>query len=153
MLNENIDIDISNYEKLCSERSNFHARNSFSAKRWDNFLSITGIILSASASLVVPLMVVYELNIVAIAIASNVFTFLLAVTSSLKNNFNFSLLHHQHSNVSEDFKVLESEFFMLSRKSHSLEELEKLIIKYQGINQRSNIQPVKNCNVFCCCFV
>jgi phage-related minor tail protein len=31
-------------------------------------------------------------------------------------------------------------------------ELEKLIIKYQGINQRSNIQPVKDCNICFCCF-
>jgi len=153
MINSQIERDIESYKNLCAERADFHLKNAFSSKRWDNFLAITGIILSSSASLVIPLLAVFEMDPISIAISSNIFTFLLAVTQSLKNNFNFMLLNAQHSNLSEDFKELEAEFYMLTRRQrdlHDLENLELLITRYQGINQRTNIQTVRECRVFCC---
>lgn len=153
MISSSIDRDIETYKNLCGERSEFHLKNAFSSKRWDNFLVITNIVISSSASLIVPLMVVYQLDPISLAIASNIFTFLLTVVTSLKNTFNFILLNHQHSNVAEDFKNLEADFFVLMRRprcDHDLETLELLITKFQNINSKTNLQQVRECRFFCC---
>lgn len=145
-----IENDIDNYEKRCAEKAEHHLRNGFSAKRWDNFLVIAGIFFSASAQLVIPLMVVVDSSSLSIAIASGVLTFMLTITTSMKNAFNFSLLNYQHNHLSEEFKGLEAEFFMLSRKRHELDDLELLVTKYNGLAQRAGIQGVRECRIFCC---
>jgi hypothetical protein len=144
------DSDIEEYGKLCRDRAGHHLRNGLSAKRWDNFLVITGNFFAASAQLVVPLMVVVDASTINIAIASGVLTFMITLVSSMKNSFNFSLLNYQHLHLSEDFKELEAEFSMLGRKGHSVESVELLVAKYGGIAQRAGVQGVSECRIFCC---
>lgn len=149
--------DIENYEKLCATKADHHMRNGFSAKRWDNFLVISALFFSAASQLVIPLMVVVEMSAVSIAIASAVLTFIVTFVSRLKDTFNFSLLNYQHLHLSEEFKGIEAEFFMLSRKLNpDLEDLELLVAKYNGVAQRAGVPSVSECRICCfrvfCCF-
>lgn len=145
-----IEDDLENYEKLCNERAAHHLRNGLSAKRWDNFLIITGIFFAASAQLVVPLMVVVDSSSLNIAIASGVLTFAITLAASMKSSFNFTLLNYQHLHLSAEFKELGAEFSMLSRKYSDVDDLELLVAKYNGIAQRAGIQDVRECRIFCC---
>lgn len=142
--------DLEYYEQLCDERAGHHLRNGLSAKRWDNFLIITGIFFAASAQLVVPLMVVVDASSLNIAIASGVLTFAMSLVASMKNAFNFSLLNYQHLHLSAEFKELGAELSMLKRKYNDDDDLELLVAKFGGIAQRAGIQDVRECRIFCC---
>ena len=86
------------------------------------------------------------------------------INSSFKNIYGFITLEYIHSHLSSEFSGIESEFRLLQRNiSHydqannysirtNEDSLEKLIIKFQGINSRSNVQNVKDCAVCCMCF-
>lgn len=145
-----VEKDLEHYEKLCNERAEHHLRNGLSAKRWDNSLVIAGIFFAASAQLVIPLMVMVDSSSLNIAIASGVLTFAMTLVTSMKNAFNFSLLHYQHLHLSAEFRELGAEFNMLSRKYHDVEDLELLAAKYSGIAQRAGIQGVRECRWLCC---
>ena len=157
MINEQDDID--KFIELCHNKSNKHLKNSLNSRKWKNTLEMVSAFIAATTSLVMPLLAINGSDSITVAITGNCFVFCNVIIGALKQNYGFITLDYMHSHLSSEFADLENEFRNFQRRHstnyESMEpmanELEKLIIKFQGISSRSNIQNVKDCHL-CCCY-
>jgi hypothetical protein len=144
--------EVNKYIELCHNKSKHHYKNSLNSRKWDNILNFTSVLIVATTSLTMPLLAINGETAINVAISGNTFAFLGVIVNALKTNYGFITLIYQHSHLSSEFNELESDFRNFQRKTYDNDELEKLILKFQAVNSRSNIQNVKDCH-FCCCFI
>jgi len=154
MLNEYQEVE--KYIELSHNKSKKHSQNSHNSRKWNKFLEFTSALIAATGSLTMPLLSINGSDSITIAVVGNIFIFLGVITNTLAKVFGFITLEYIHGNLSNEFSDLETEFRNLQRRStlgqnYSDDDIEKLIIKFQSISARSNVQTVKNCN-FCCCY-
>lgn len=151
MINEITEVE--KFINMCHNKSKHHYKNSLSSRKWENILNFTNTLVVATGSLVIPLLAVNDISSINVSIASNIFIFLGVIISSLKSNYGFITLTYQHTHLSNEFADLENEFHNFQRRNYDNNELEKLILQFQSINSRSNIQSVKDCSPYiCCCY-
>lgn len=144
--------DLEKFIKLCSTKSKTHLRNSLNSRKWKNAMEICSAFIAATTSLTMPILAITGSDSITVAVVGNVFVFCNVIIGALKQNYGFITLDYQHNHLSSEFGDLKNEFRNFQRRGHSEEELEKLIIKFQGINSRSNIQSVKDCHFYFCCY-
>lgn len=149
--------EIEKYIGLCKTKGEIHHRHSLNSRKWENILSFSSALVTASTSLTMPLLAINGESAINVAIAGNLFVFVGVIISALKTNYGFITLIYQHGHLSSEFSDLECDFRNFQRR-HSVEaghghddDLEKLILRYQAICSRSNIQGVKDCR-WCCCY-
>lgn len=151
--------EVAKYIEACHSRAEKHFRNSINARKWHRLLEFTGSFVAAAMSLTLPLLAVTNSDAITVAIVGNSYVFAGVVLTALQKTYGFNTLEIIHNHLSSEFSDLESEFRNLQRR-HSVtndlehgrdDEIEKLIVKYQGICSKSNIQGIKDCH-WCCCY-
>ena len=153
MLNEYQEIE--KYIENCNMKSKKHHTNSLNSRKWKNSLEFFGGFIASTASLTMPLLSLSGSDSMTIAIVGNAFIFCGTTLNILSKVFGFAVLEHIHGHLSNEFSDLESEFANAQRRNsvgnYNNDDMEKLIIRYQSICSRANVQGVKECN-FCCCY-
>lgn len=142
--------EVEKFIKLCKEKSQSHYINSLRSRKWQNILDFCSNLVVATTSLTMPLLALNGEAAMTVAITGNIFAFAGVIINALKNNYGFNTLVYQHGNLSAEFYDLENEFRNFQRKTYNNDDLEKLILKFQAINGKSNIQGVKECKLCCC---
>jgi len=157
MLQETTEVE--KFIELANAKSKKHYQNSLNSRKWKNLMDFTSAFLSASASLSLPILAVTGSNPISIAIVGNSFVFFNVIVNTLKNVYGFVTLEFIHGHLSSEFNDIENEFRTFQRRQSNIEsrhfnddDLEKLIIKFQGICSRSNVQNIKECKICCCCY-
>ena len=150
MMIENTEIE--KYAEMSHNNCKKHFKNSINARRWKNTLDFAASFISATVSLVMPLLALSGSDSMTIAIVGNCFVFSNVIIAALQKTYGFVTLEFIHGHLSTEFSQIESEFRNCQRRNSTGEynDVEKLIIKFQGICARSNIQGVKDCNLCCC---
>lgn len=149
MINE---VNVDAYVKLCEDKKLFHLSNAVSANKWFNLFNFIGVFLSASCGLSMTILTVLETDNINVAVVGGTFAFLIAVSSQIQKNYGFQILNYMHADLANDFTELESSFIILNSKSHNYDDYEKLVLRYLGVNAKTNIASVRKCNdFFCCC--
>lgn len=150
--------DVEKFIDLCNSKSEKHYKNSLNSRKWKNALDFSSSLVAATTSLTMPILAITGSDSITVAVVGNCFVFCNVIISTLKTTYGFVTLEYIHSHLSTEFSDMGNEFRTFQRRSSNVEsryhndnELEKLIIKFQGICSRSNIQTVKDCHI-CCCY-
>ena len=149
--------EVGKYIDLCHERALKHFRNSTNARKWHKTLEFTGSFVAAAMSLTLPLMALNNSDAMTVAAVGNSYIFVGVILTALQKTYGFNTLEIIHSHLSSEFSDLESEFRNYRRRNsvehgNNDHDLEKLIVKFQGISSKSNIQNVKDCHLYFCCY-
>lgn len=138
-----------NYIQKCDEKIKYHNKNSIASKLWNDLFRITKVILTASGSLTLTCMAVYEHNEVSIAVVSACFFFVGSIIDELQKSYNFQFVSSEHHRVSGEYANIKFNLEYSKLDNLDLDKIHSLVENYLSIESKNNIQPVKNCFLGC----
>lgn len=152
---ENIKKEITNYVKKCKENGNYHHTMALRANEWYNLMNMVGTILNAGQALAMTAETVTGVSSNNVAITGAVFAFVNAVTSRIKDSYEFNMLGAKHQRVANDYfdteKILTTILMEINRTNEYEERwLNQNIQKFISICQIAPNQPVRKCSLFIC---
>ena len=154
---ESILIKIKQYIDLCETKSSFHRNQARNALNWFNILGIFNVCITASQGLAMTILSVNKSKDTDIAITGGVFACILAITNRVQSSYAFNSLSIQHHQISDDFTELSGLFTFLiddiELDIFNEKVYQQLVQRYISIQEKSHIQPVRECyyiTCFCC---
>ena len=143
----NINESLKKHVEKCKNKSRYHHTNAVNALYLDNILTLTELVLSATLTLLMVILSVYDINEDIVAITSASFAFSSIVVSKIRQNYNFGLVSYSHHSVSDDFMTLRYEFIsLITEENYDTKDFKTVINKYLTVCAKGHIQSV---NLLC----
>lgn len=137
------------YIQKCQEKIKYHNKNSIASKLWNDLFRITKVFLTASGSLTLTTMAVYESSDVHVAVVSACFFFVGSIIDELQKSYNFQFVSSEHHRVSGEYATIKFNLEYSKIQQIDLDKLHLLIEKFLDIESKNHLQPVKNCFLGC----
>lgn len=142
------------YIVKCEEKVEYHTENALAANQWNNFLNTTTIIMGAMNIFTLSLLTVFEASTLAVTVVSGSFSLVLMLSQNIKDAYSFKSLGHLHYSSADSFSELKQSFQTLldtiERHKFNESDFDALVIRYEGVLQKSHHQSIKKCKIFCC---
>lgn len=127
----------------CKIKARYHHENAIRAQRLENILTLTGITLNGLLSLLMIILTVHDTDQKTLAITSGCFGFASILVEKFRQNFNFSLLHYTHNDVSSEFMSLKYELIaILAEENYDVKDFKNIINKYLNVCNKGNVQSI-----------
>lgn len=142
------------YIEKCETSINYHKENAKNAKKWNLFINMSNIVLSATMAFSMTVMSVLNSPNATVTIVGSTFALFIGIGNKIKDDMSFKSLAFAHDSASDSYSELKQSFVLLlndiDKHQYSPEQFDQLILKYEAISQKSHFQSVKCCKMFCC---
>ena len=151
----NTRVSIVSHIELCKKQADHHHKNALASKGWDSVLSLSNVILTGLTAFSMTLLSIFDPNdSVAITVVGASFALILGINNKVKDSYSFLALSYQHHSACDSYHELIYIFTHLLNECDSnlleCKDYDNAIARFIGVSQKSHIQTVKSCKIFCC---
>jgi len=140
---DNIQDSLRKHVEKCKIKAKYHHKNGLSCMRLENVLTLLGISINATLSLLMVILTVYETEENIVAITSASLGFCSIILEKIRQNYNFALLSYSHNHIADEFMALRYEFIaLLANEECDIKDFKNLINSYLSTCSKGHIQNI-----------
>ena len=142
---------VKKYLNKCHDKINHHAKQGRRSLSCHYALNVINVLLTGSQVLTAALLTVYGYEAKSLALATGVYSLLTLVFMRVSSIYSFDVLAVLHGQLSDNYTDLHSKFeLLIVMPDPTL--LDKYIIRYTSVTEKSHISIVHNCCFLEKCF-